>query len=236
MSRNYCFAARVAVWALTSLAIALVPNIAHAQSVVDPTTAEFDPSADHSATASDGTPLVNHYDLEFYLSGATLPFQVLGLNKPAPAADGKIRVNFATLLAALPSPGILYQSTVAAIGPGGTGRSTFSNTFSFSVPCSYTVAPTSATPSAAGGAASLSVTAGTGCGWSAASNITWITVTGGSSGSGNGTVNYTVAANTATSPRSATLTVAGQTVTVTQRASGGPPAAPRGLRVGQIGK
>ena len=36
-------------------------------------------------------------------------------------------------------------------------------------------------------------------------------MTGGSSGSGNGTVSYTVAANTSTSPRTGTMTIAGVT-------------------------
>jgi hypothetical protein len=34
----------------------------------------------------------------------------------------------------------------------------------------------------------VTVTAGTGCGWTGVSNASWITVTGGASGSGNGTV------------------------------------------------
>ena len=48
------------------------------------------------------------------------------------------------------------------------------------------------------------------------SNSGWITVTGGSPGTGNGTVTYSVTANTSTNPRTGTLTIAGQTVTVTQ--------------------
>ncbi|MGD0235529.1 MAG: BACON domain-containing carbohydrate-binding protein, partial [Syntrophorhabdales bacterium] len=50
----------------------------------------------------------------------------------------------------------------------------------------------------------------------AASNASWITITSGSSGSGNGTVTYTVAANSATSSRSGTMTLGGQTHTATQ--------------------
>ena len=53
------------------------------------------------------------------------------------------------------------------------------------------------------------MTAGTGCGWTATSNDTWITISSGGSGTGNGTVNYTVAANTGTSSRTGTMTVAG---------------------------
>ena len=43
-----------------------------------------------------------------------------------------------------------------------------------------------------------------------------MTVTSGSSGTGPGTVTYNVTANTSTSPRTGTLTIAGHTVTVTQ--------------------
>jgi hypothetical protein len=63
----------------------------------------------------------------------------------------------------------------------------------------------------------VNVTAGTGCTWTATSNDAWITINSGTPGSGNGTVNYTVSANTGPA-RSGTLTVAGQTHTVEQDA------------------
>jgi hypothetical protein len=83
--------------------------------------------------------------------------------------------------------------------------------------CSYAIAPIGAAAQASGGTGTvITVTAPTGCTWTATSNASWITITWGSSGSGNGTVNYTVAANTSTSSRTGTLTIAGQTFTVTQ--------------------
>jgi hypothetical protein len=82
--------------------------------------------------------------------------------------------------------------------------------------CSFSVAPTSVAPGAAGGAQSASVTTAAGCNWTAASNASWISVTAGASGSGNGTVSYTVAGNSGAATRTGTLTVAGQTITVTQ--------------------
>ena len=83
--------------------------------------------------------------------------------------------------------------------------------------CAFTVAPTTQSVLANGGSHSAAGTTTSGCGWTGVSNNTsWITVTGGSSGTGNGTVAYTVAANAATSSRTGTLTIAGQTVTVTQ--------------------
>lgn len=68
----------------------------------------------------------------------------------------------------------------------------------------------------------VSVTAAsTTCTWTAVSNNTsWLTVTGGASGTGNGTVTYSVAANTG-AVRTGTITVGGQIFTVTQDA--GPP-------------
>ncbi len=82
-------------------------------------------------------------------------------------------------------------------------------------PCSYSILPTSQNFAAAGGSNVVGVTASAGCAWTATSNAAWLTLTSGSSGSGNGTVNYTVAAN-AGPQRSGTLTVAGQTFTVNQ--------------------
>jgi len=52
--------------------------------------------------------------------------------------------------------------------------------------------------------------------WTAISNAAWITVTSGASGTGNGTVGYSVAANASVSLRSGSLTIAGQTFTLTQ--------------------
>ncbi|MCY7348033.1 MAG: FG-GAP-like repeat-containing protein, partial [Pyrinomonadaceae bacterium] len=80
----------------------------------------------------------------------------------------------------------------------------------------YSISPTSQTIAGAGGSASASVTTANGCAWTAASNAAWLTITSGASGTGNGTVNYSAAANTTTAPRSGTLTIAGQTLTVTQ--------------------
>ena len=62
----------------------------------------------------------------------------------------------------------------------------------------------------------MAVTAPNGCIWTATSNVSWITITSGESGNGNGTVEYSVAANPGTSSRTQTLTIASQTFTVIQ--------------------
>ena len=87
--------------------------------------------------------------------------------------------------------------------------------------CNYTIAPSRDAFEAAGGAGHVEVTTAANCNWTAASNATWVTINSGSSGSGPGAVNFTVAANTSNSARSATLTIAGRAFTVEQGGVGG---------------
>lgn len=89
--------------------------------------------------------------------------------------------------------------------------------------CNFSLSSTGQTFGSSGGAGSVNVLTTPGCGWNAVSNApSFITITGGASGSGGGAVTYNVAANTGAA-RSGTLTIAGQTYTVTQSAgtSGG---------------
>ncbi len=82
--------------------------------------------------------------------------------------------------------------------------------------CSYSISPTSQSFEANGGTGSVSVTTTGGCNWTASSNAAWVTITAGGNGSGNGTVSYSVAANTSSNSRTSMLTIAGQAFTVTQ--------------------
>jgi hypothetical protein len=81
--------------------------------------------------------------------------------------------------------------------------------------CSYTLSASGATVPLAGGTGSFNVTAPAGCSWTAVTGASWITINSGASGTGNGTVAFTAAANPGAS-RSDTIVVAGQTFTVTQ--------------------
>jgi hypothetical protein len=82
--------------------------------------------------------------------------------------------------------------------------------------CTYSISPSNQSFDSNGGAGSVNVTTQSSCTWSVVGNVNWITVTSGSSGSGSGTVTYSVSANSSTSSRSWTMTIAGQTFTVTQ--------------------
>jgi hypothetical protein len=93
---------------------------------------------------------------------------------------------------------------------------TFTVTQDATAGCSYSINPTSTSIAASGGTGSVGVTTTAGCAWTAVSNAAWITVTSGSSGTGSGSVGYSVANNASTSQRTGTITIAGQTFTVTQ--------------------
>lgn len=82
--------------------------------------------------------------------------------------------------------------------------------------CGYSINPTSQNFIGSGGTGSVNVLTANGCAWTATSNASWITVTSGVSGAGNGQVNYSVAANSTANQRTGTVTIAGQVFTVTQ--------------------
>jgi hypothetical protein len=88
--------------------------------------------------------------------------------------------------------------------------------------CAATLSSYSANPLAAASTTDYRVTVTSACGaWTATkdANASWLTIWSGASGTGNGTVVYSVAENTTTSSRVGTLTIAGNTYTVTQAAA-----------------
>lgn len=87
-----------------------------------------------------------------------------------------------------------------------------------SLSCTYGLSSPPALVPADGSSYNMTITAGAGCPWTASSDVPWIDITDGASGSGNGTVKYTVATNTDPVPRTGTLTIAGQIVSINQAA------------------
>jgi hypothetical protein len=79
------------------------------------------------------------------------------------------------------------------------------------------LSPTSQNVGAAGGTGSTTVSTNTVCLWSAVSNVPWITITSDANGIGNGSVAFSVTANTGVA-RTGTITIAGLPFTVTQNA------------------
>lgn len=87
------------------------------------------------------------------------------------------------------------------------------------VTCAYSLSPTSRSATAGATSSWLSVITTAACGWTATSNVAWIAISSGSSGNGDGTVRYAVAANSSACSRSGTLTIEDKTFTVSQEAN-----------------
>ena len=85
--------------------------------------------------------------------------------------------------------------------------------------CSIGLTPTGVSVAAGGGSSTITITTSSACNWSAISNDGFIVLTSPSSGSGNGSLTFSVIANTGAA-RTGTITISGQTITVSQAAAG----------------
>ena len=106
----------------------------------------------------------------------------------------------------------------------------FSECVPIVLPCTFTISPTAKSFTESGGDGSVTVTTSNECDWTATSHASWIIITSGSSGSGSGTVGYSVVPNGGTARRTGTMTISGHTFTVTQATSTADiPSAPTGV-------
>jgi hypothetical protein len=83
-------------------------------------------------------------------------------------------------------------------------------------PCSFLLSFSSQSFASSGGTGSVNIISSPPCSWSVSSSDTWVAITSQSSGSGNGTISFAVAANPTSAPRSTTLTIGGQTFSISQ--------------------
>ncbi len=136
---------------------------------------------------------------------------VLVINDTVPEPDETFTVNL--------------SNAVNATISNGQGIGTIIND-DFGTPCTFSISPTFLNVGANGSSNNtITVTTQPGCTFSATSNNSFITISSGANGSGSSTVSFNVASNPG-GARSGTISVAGQTFTVNQGASGG-----SGLRV-----
>jgi len=110
-----------------------------------------------------------------------------------------------------------------AIGADGTIYALNDKLYAFGVPpsdtCTYTVSPTNQSFSSNGGIDSISVTTQSGCSWTVTETLDWVSILSGSSGTGNGTVTYSVSVNNTEQSREGTITIGNQTFTIRQAKS-----------------
>lgn len=103
----------------------------------------------------------------------------------------------------------------------GVWRVSWSALASTAQQCTYAIAPVSLRFDATGGTGSVNVTTQANCAWTVANSNNWISITSGATGTGNGTVAFTVTANATRELRTGALTIAGRTFTVEQTGQGG---------------
>jgi len=153
------------------------------------------------------------------LSGAVSSTTAIGLSSSAAAATVQSSVNITAGLTSTTftvSTSTVSSSTPAVITATlGSGSKNFTVTLTPAATCSYTLSANSANPSSSAGSGNFNVVTSAGCSWTVTNNSTFITITAGGSGTGNGTVSYSVTANSGAT-RIGTLTIATQTFTVTQ--------------------
>lgn len=124
-------------------------------------------------------------------------------------ASGTVTFNAEPNAGAERSATISVGGQPATVRQPGTGGSS----------CEYAIAPAAQSFAAAGGAGGpVRVTTGAGCPWTARTTDTWLTLTGGATGTGNGGVTFTVAANTGAA-RSGSIAIGSQTFMVSQEAA-----------------
>ncbi len=81
--------------------------------------------------------------------------------------------------------------------------------------CTFTLNPTSVSVNMFAHSGSFTITASSStCAWTSVSNASWITITSGRSGTGSGTIHYSVSQNFSRLTRTGTITAGGQTFTV----------------------
>lgn len=87
--------------------------------------------------------------------------------------------------------------------------------------CSYLIQSSTTQTAPVGGTSSgfIQIVTAQSCAWTASTATSWITINSGATGTGNGAVSYTVAANTGASARSGAILIAGQYVAVVQPAA-----------------
>lgn len=109
-----------------------------------------------------------------------------------------------------------YSNLTISIGQETSTALSVSISYAPPPACAVTLTPSNPSFTSNAGTGTISVTAPGGCSWTAAPSDAWITITSGSSGTGNGQIGYSVAATTTTAARWARIAVGSAVAVVTQ--------------------
>src|SRR5262249_24529588 len=156
-------------------------------------------SASYTFTASANRTLVANFAPTTYTIGTSLS----PANSGSITGGGTVNCGSGVTVTATAASGYNFAnwtengvlvSTSASYGFTASANRTLVANFT----CAPSLSSSNASYASSGGSSSVGVNAGGTCGWTANSGASWITVTSGSSGTGSGTVGYSVSANTGT--------------------------------------
>jgi hypothetical protein len=136
-------------------------------------------------------------------TGATCSWAVSGLPGWMTVSGPSSGTGSASVtLAVAPNSGASLSATIVI------GGASLTVTQPAAAACIYALSPGGQAFGVAGGTGTINIAVNTGCPWSAASNASWIAITGSSTGNGNGVVTFQAAPNPGAA-RSGTVMVAG---------------------------
>lgn len=109
-----------------------------------------------------------------------------------------------------------YSDLVIQVGAATSAGLQVTVSYGNSAGCVTAISPATAQPASTGGTGTATVTAPPSCSWTATSNASWLTFTGSTTGTGNGTINYSVSANALSVTRFARIAAGGKSLGVIQ--------------------
>lgn len=168
-------------------------------------------------TPSSNTTVLAQYSVQYKVSAS--PNGLGRVSQTPLTSDGFYALNSSVGLSAIPDAGSCFVSwtgvtTSTSANLNLTVNQPYSLTANFQTGA-VTLSATSLTVTNVGGSVNVGVSSTFGCGWTARSNVSWITVSP-ASGSATGVVTLNVARNRSKNGRSGVVTIGSQSVTVTQ--------------------
>ena len=155
-----------------------------------------------------------------YLLTMTVNPAASGTIQASPASpDGFYNNGSVVQLSASPSPGFQFTSWSSGISTPAvviTGPVSITANFSSTNSCNYSLNRTTFSASSQGDFGRVQISTEKNCSWTASTSSQWLFINLGFTGTGNGYVGFTVAANPGISPRSSVLQIGGQSFVVTQ--------------------
>lgn len=130
-------------------------------------------------------------------------------------ADSEARIPPLEGAFTIPEDG-LYLIEASSLEELQTGAYTLSLLPGSGTVCEYTVEPTHIDAPASGQSGTVAIGAQPGCAWTAVNSAAWIELVAGTSGTGDGLLSYLIQPNPEPAARNGSISIAGQSVTITQ--------------------